>query len=76
MPAYFEALHECFEEFQVDDVVFDNENIDRRDGAFEESGGELELSFRFFVRFETGRGSPRRRWSLLTGAVRLGRRGW
>lgn len=76
VPADFEALHKCFEELEVDDVVFDDENVDRRDGAFEESGGELELGFRLSIRFETGRGSPRRRRSFLADAVRLDRRAW
>lgn len=68
VPAHFEAFHECLEEFEVDDVVLDNENVDGRNGTFEKTGWELYLRFRLSVGFETGRGSARRR-SFLTSAV-------
>ena len=41
VPAHFKALHECFEEFEVDNVVFDDEDINGRDGTFEKAGGKL-----------------------------------
>lgn len=53
VPAYFETLYECFKEFEVDDVIFDDQNVDGRNCAFEKTGGELELSFRLSIRFET-----------------------
>lgn len=38
-PADFQPFHEGFEEFEVDHVVFDDEDVDGRDGAVEEGGG-------------------------------------
>jgi hypothetical protein len=33
LPSYFYPSHEGFEEFKVDDVIFDEENVDGRDGT-------------------------------------------
>jgi len=40
LPAYFEALHECFEKFEIDDVVFDDEDVDGGYGAVEHASGK------------------------------------
>ena len=40
LPAYLEALHEGFEELQVDDVIFDDQDVDGWDaGTVEHPSG-------------------------------------
>lgn len=47
LPSDFQPLHECFQEFQVDDIVFDDEDVDGRNRGVENarrcrySGGKL-----------------------------------
>ena len=38
-PADFQAFHEGFEESKIDDVVFDDEDIDGWDGSIADRGG-------------------------------------
>ena len=35
VPPDFESLHEGFQEFQVDDVIFNDKNVDRGNGPIE-----------------------------------------
>lgn len=79
MPPYFQTLHESFEEFEVDDVVFDDENIDWRDRSVQKTGGEIGRRIESFlgllVRFTwTWRGDRRRSCSVVSVGLALGRK--
>ena len=37
IPTHFQTLHESFQEAEVDDIVFDDEDVDGRDSAVEET---------------------------------------
>ena len=39
LPSYFETLHEGFEKFEIDDVVLDDQHVDRRDCTIKQSSG-------------------------------------
>ena len=48
MPANFQAFHEGFEKFEVDDVVFDNEDVDRGNSTIKQAGRKFGgIVFRF-----------------------------
>ena len=59
MPPHFKSFHECFEKFEVDDVIFDDKNVDRRDGTIEKTGWEFGMFYEFFGSFVRSFGSRR-----------------
>jgi len=58
VPPDFQAFHEGFEELEVDDIIFDNQNIDRRDSTVKKASGEFwRVGFRFAGNLVNGFGS-------------------
>ena len=59
VPSNLETLHEGLKKLEIDNVVFDDENVDRWDGAVEKTGWKLgRVRFGFALRtrgFGTGR---------------------
>lgn len=43
MPSDFESFHECFEKLEVDDIILDNEDVDRRHSPIEKTGWEFRM---------------------------------
>lgn len=43
MPPHFESFHERFKQFEVDDVVFDDKDIDGRHGAVQQPGRQSRM---------------------------------
>lgn len=41
VPPDFQALHEGFEKFEVDDIIFDDENVDRWDSTVKKASREF-----------------------------------
>lgn len=61
LPPDFQTLHEGFEEFEVDDIIFDNEDVDRWDSSVKKASWELwRVGFGFVGNlmngFRSGRG--------------------
>lgn len=61
VPSYFQTLHEGFEELQIDDVIFHDENINRGDGSIQKARRKVGLgvgnSLGFLCSFPWARGS-------------------
>lgn len=59
MPSHFKSFHERFEEFEVDDVIFDDQDVDRRNGTIEKTGGGFGMFDEFLGPFVRSFGSRR-----------------